>query len=317
MKNKWIGIFVVVVVVAVVVVVIFDALNNRTGKRGNNPYALEVDQYYDVDPESILYKEVRQFNLGDGTPLCLDFANGSLYLGHDLKLKILSEKGEELASINLPDTARCVHADKNNIYIGFTNYLEQYHHQGQLVKTWEPLDERTVITSITTKEDLVFVADAGNRRVLRYDSHGTLLGQFEGKRNVDDLHGFVVPSPNFDLAAYDNELWVVNPGLHALENYSDEGRLRGYWEHTSMKLTGFSGCCNPAHISFGPNGNFFTAEKGLVRVKVYKPSGELIGVVAPPKAFSGEKAPELAVNDGGGVYLLDFDQHMIRFFEKI
>ena len=44
----------------------------------------------------------------------------------------------------------------------------------------------------------------------------------------------------FDLDIYDDELWVVNPGMHALENYADDGTLRGYWDKISMKIEGFS-----------------------------------------------------------------------------
>ena len=75
-------------------------------------------------------------------------------------------------------------------------------------------------------------------------------------------------------------MWVVNPGMHAFENYEFDGDLRAFWENTSMKIDGFSGCCNPAHFTFLPDGSFVTSEKGLVRVKVHKPSGELLGVVA-------------------------------------
>ena len=165
---------------------------------------------------------------------------------------------------------------------------------------------------------MVFVADAGNRRILKYDTHGFLEGQFDGKRNADDAHGFVIPSEYFDLAVFDDELWVVNTGMHTLENYTDEGNLRGYWEKSSLKIDGFGGCCNPAHIAIDAQGNFITSEKGLVRIKIYKPSGELIGVVAPPNKFSKKAyyAPEVAVNEQGVIYALDFETNMIRIFEK-
>ncbi len=128
----------------------------------------------------------------------------------------------------------------------------------------------------------------------------------------------MVPSPYFDLDVYEDELWVVNPGSHAFENYTDEGVLRGFWEKTTMKIEGFCGCCNPAQMCFGADGTIYTAEKGLVRIKAYKPSGELIGVVAAPNNFVKEgNAPELAATESGAVYALDFDQRMIRLFEKM
>jgi hypothetical protein len=115
----------------------------------------------------------------------------------------------------------------------------------------------------------------------------------------------------------DGDLWVVNPGLHALENYTTDGQLREHWNSTTMQTEGFSGCCNPAHFTFLPDGRFITSEKGLVRIKTYKPSGEFEGVVAAPAKFKDEgEAPDIAVDSQGNIYALDFDKKMIRVFEK-
>jgi sugar lactone lactonase YvrE len=108
---------------------------------------------------------------------------------------------------------------------------------------------------------------------------------------------------------------VVNPGKHALEHYSYDGRLLGYWDNASFDIEGFSGCCNPAQISVLPDGSFVTSEKGMVRIKVHKASGELLAVVAPPGKFrEAFNAPDLAVTPDGLIYALDMDGHMIRVF---
>lgn len=317
MKNKWIGIFVALIAIAVVAILVMDTLNSRTGQRGDNPFKLEVDQYYQVDPEMILYKETRQIRLGDVKAKGLAYGNKQLHLLTDTLWRILELNGQEVLQVQLDDEPDCIHVNGETIYIGFGEYLAQYYVDGRLIKKWDSPGEKTVITSIATRDDLVFVADAGNRRVLIYDTHGLLEGQFEGKREADDIHGFVIPSGYFDLAVQQDELWVVNPGMHALENYTDDGILRGYWEKTSMKIDGFSGCCNPAQMTIDAQGNFITSEKGLVRMKIYKPSGELIGIVAEPAKFKdGENAPEPVVTESGQIIALDFDQRMIRYFEK-
>jgi hypothetical protein len=153
--------------------------------------------------------------------------------------------------------------------------------------------------------------------VLRYDFQGNLSGNFGGKTGGKDFYGFIVPSANFDLDINDDgELWVVNPGKHALENYTAEGDLRGYWENSSLKVDGFSGCCNPAHMAFLPDGSFVTSEKGLVRIKIHKPSGEFLSVVAPPSLFAKDgKAPDLAIDEQGGIYALDYEKRTIRLFQ--
>ncbi len=116
-----------------------------------------------------------------------------------------------------------------------------FDHSGQRITSWESLGEKAVITSLALKGDLLFVADAGQRRIVRFSSAtGHILGHFTGKTQFDNSYGFVVPSPTFDLGVNEEgELWVVNPGMHALENYSSDGNLRGYWESISMEIEGF------------------------------------------------------------------------------
>ena len=179
------------------------------------------------------------------------------------------------------------------------------------------LGERAILTSLALKDSVLFAADAGNRRVIRYALEGNRLGDFNGNPEGDYKHAFIVPSPYFDLAVNaDQELWIVNPGLHALENYTGEGKLRTYWDNSSFNIDGFSGCCNPAQMAILPDGSFVTAEKGLVRIKIYKPSGEFAGVVAAPEKFKEDgHAPDLAVTPAGDIYALDFDKNRIRLFQ--
>jgi sugar lactone lactonase YvrE len=192
-----------------------------------------------------------------------------------------------------------------------------YNGTGMLLKTWPTLTDSAMVTAIAASETSVFVADAGNRKVHRYNHAGQLLASFDGKADEGVLHGFIIPSGFFDLDINpDGDLWVVNPGMHALENYTEEGNLREHWNNTNMMTEGFSGCCNPAHYTFLPDGRFVTSEKGLVRVKTYKQSGEFEGVVAAPVKFAEEgKAPDVATDSVGNVYALDFDKKMIRVFE--
>jgi sugar lactone lactonase YvrE len=188
---------------------------------------------------------------------------------------------------------------------------------GKLIKNWEPLNDSTVLTSLAVSDSLLFAADAGNRRVLRYKTNGTFDGSFVGKRDSSDLHGFIIPSPYFELAVNSyGELWVVNPGKLAFENYTFDGKLRGYWEHAGMTIDGFSGCCNPAQMAILPDGSFVTAEKGMVRIKIHKASGEFMAIVAPPEDFEGGTyAPDLAVSPSGDIYALDYERKMIRVFQ--
>ena len=306
-----------VIVAVIVAVIVVDFRNNRPNRLGENPYAYDVDQFKAVDPSLIHYKEIRNISLGGRIATGIDFFNDRLYIVGEGFLQVISREGNQLLLTELEGNPTCVKVDTNNIYIGFKSHILSLDQNGFVVSEWEDLGERCVLTSIAVKDEIVYAADAGNRRVIIYNTGGELTGEFEGKATSDAGHGFIIPSPNFDLVVNAfGELWVVNPGKHAIENYTDEGEMRGYWEKSDMTIDGFTGCCNPAEIAVSPEGWFVTSEKGLVRIKVYDASGKLRSVVAAPDKFKEDgKAPEVAVDERGIVYALDFDKMIIRIFE--
>ncbi len=320
MKKRSLTIVVLVIIVIILGVIIVDFLGNRPDRRGENPYVLEVKQYREVDPELISHREIRNFSLGLMIASDMSYYNQTLYISGNSTLAVISLNGSQSTLHEIPPGATSLEVDDENIFVGFGSHVAKYNHEGELLQQWADLGERTVITNLAIKGDKIFVADAGNRRIVIFNREGELLGQFEGKVESDDAHGFIVPSANFDLAVNCfGELWVVNPGKHALENYSDDGRLRGFWERRSFEIDGFLGCCNPARITTMADGSFVTCEKGMVRIKIYDQSGKLKSVVAPPDLFNGEegKALEVCADENDVIYALDFEKDMIRVFEPI
>ncbi len=317
MKNKGIIIFLIVLAVVVVAVIAGDFVSDRPDKSKPNPFEYNVDDFKNVDPSLIHFKETKNFKMGLEQPAGITIHDEKIYLVGDRQLKVIGLNGKLLLDINLPSEPKTVEFGNENIYIAFKDQINQYDSNGNLLKEWEPLGENALITALAAAGNFIFATDAGNRQVIKYSDEGDILTQFDGKNNDDVLHGFIIPSPYFDMDVNaEGELWVVNPGLHALENYTYEGDLRYFWENTSMKTEGFSGCCNPAHFTFLPDGRFVTSEKGLVRIKVYKESGEFEGVVAAPVKFVDEgNAPDVATDADGNVYALDFDKKLIRVFE--
>jgi len=317
MKKRSLTIVILVILAVIISVILFDFMSNRPDRRGPNPYALDVDQYKEVDEALISHKETRNFSLGLLAASALYHHNDSLFIVGESSLAIITTEGTSLGLYEiLPHPTSLVVEDKY-LYIGYQKYVAKYDHSGVLVDRWADLDERAVITSLAIKEDRIYVADAGNRKVLIYNNTGEIIGEFEGTSESDLGHGFIVPSANFDLVVNSyGELWVVNPGKHALENYTDDGQMRGFWENSSVEIEGFLGCCNPARITVMENGSFVTSEKGLVRIKIYDQSGALKSVVATPALFKDEgKAPDICVDSQGIIYALDFDKDMVRIFE--
>jgi len=130
--------------------------------------------------------------------------------------------------------------------------------------------------------------------------------------------GFIVPSPYFDVAlAGKDRLWIVNPGRRRVELYTFDGSLLAHWGKASFKIEGFCGCCNPTHIAVLPSGHLVTSEKGLARVKVYTPGGELASVVAPPAAFAGGTTGlDVAADSRGRIWVLDPVARKVRLFTR-
>jgi hypothetical protein len=318
MNKKTLTIFIIGIIGLLITVVIIDSLRSRPDKRGANPYEYNIDEYTKVNDSLIQYRESKNISLGDRIARSMDVHNDEIYLTGENFLMVIYPDGNQKILIPIEGEGECIKAGDKNILIGFKNTISVFDLSGKLITSWKIESERTIITSIAIKGDLVFIADAGNRRVLKYNLQGLSLGEFEGKRDQTDGHGFIVPSPYFDLAVNnDGELWVVNPGQHSMENYTDNGELRGYWTKSSMEIDGFTGCCNPAEITVLEDGSFITSEKGLVRIKVYSSAGKFLCVVAPPEKFKEQgRAPEVAVDRKGLIYALDFDRNTIRVFEK-
>jgi streptogramin lyase len=236
-------------------------------------------------------------------------AGGRLAVCGDRSLVLLGSDGAALERFALEAGPTCVAADgKGRLYVGFADHLEVIDPADGSRRRWPDLGGEAIVTSIAAGPEEVFVADAGNGMVLRFDRSGRLTGTITG--------GFLVPSPYFDLAAApDGTLWVVNPGRHRLQHYDRQGAPLGAWGRGSLDIDGFGGCCNPTHIALLPDGSFVTSEKGIPRVKTYRPDGRLAALVAIPRDFSQyESGLDLAVMADGTIVLLVPREKRLRLY---
>ncbi|MCP4312320.1 MAG: hypothetical protein GY790_13730 [Bacteroidetes bacterium] len=317
MKKRGLTAVILVIVLVIITVIVVDFLNNRPDRRGSNPYALEVEHLKKVDPELISHRETKILSLGSLEGSAVVYAEGKLFVVGDSSLVKMLPDGSAVEQFPVDPHPLSLLVEEQEIYVAYKNYVAQYDRDMKLVKRWDSMGDRAVVTNLAGNGEQVYVADAGNRQVIIYSRDGEVQGVIEGKAETDAGHGFIVPSANFDLVVNSfGELWVVNPGKHALENYSDDGRMRGFWENASFDINGFTGCCNPARITALDDGSFVTSEKGLVRIKIHDQSGQLKSVVAAPDLFKEEgKAPDVCADESGVVYALDFDRNVIRIFE--
>lgn len=319
MKNKILPILLILLGIAIVAIIALDFVSKQPGKRGNNPFELNVDDLKEVDPALILYKEVRELNLKMEKQLGMDCFNDILYVIGDHQLLVLETSGKLLLDVSLPVFPTAVAANGENMVVASENSVLILDNVGNLLSEWKDFPENSYLTALAIYDGKIFISDAGQRKVYRYNMQGEKELEITGKKSAQEQHGFIVPSGYFDLAINEyGELWIVNPGKHTLENYTLDGELRGFWSAQTPGVEGFTGCCNPAYFTFLPGGNFVTSEKAILRIKEYKPSGEFTGVVAPPTKFGeNDIVCDIAADSKGLIYVGDTNKNSIRVFERI
>lgn len=294
-------------------------------------FDFNVDSFMTVDPQLLTYEESGGF--ATGLSVVRGIATGPddavLVVGDD-KLLILDGAGQRQREVLVKGTPTCV-AAADQYYVGVDARVEIYDSQGDKLGVWEEgFNEESVLTSIAVGEEDVFVADAGNRIVLRFEREGRLLNRIGDPNEEQGVLGFVIPSPYFDVATGDDGLLrVANPGARRIETYTPDGDLLGQWGQASSDIEGFFGCCNPSHFVLLPDGRIMTSEKGIPRIKVYAGRGELKCVVAEPRQLAHSdtvatetrdehqlKAFDIAVDSTGRVLVLDPTSGNVRVFQE-
>ena len=316
--NRTIQIVLIVAILAIAAVVLYDSLSTRIDKRPDNPYQYSVEEFKPVDESLLSHREVRQIEVDN--PVAFNWQNGKLFLLSGNNLQVITPEGQELLNKRIDPNPGSILVDKDEqIIILFENYLVALDSEGNELYRSEMLDENSLLTSLAISGEMLFVADAGKRQVWILNKQLEVMESFRGESGVSALHGFILPSLHFHLAVNEeDELWITNPGMHRIQNYSLTGRLRRDWGEPSFGVEGFSGCCNPYYFAFLSDGRFVTSEKGIIRVKIYRESGELESVVAPAVMFpNGERAPAIAVDEQDQIWLLDFDKKMLRLFRPV
>lgn len=265
-----------------------------------------------VAPELLRYRLSRSFTVDLRIPSGIACgADGTVWVCGDRALLALTPEGAVKARFTLEGEPRCVAAGPGGrIFLGMEDHVEAFDPARGAAEPWPDLGPQAIVTSVAAGPGGVFVADAGNREVLRFDLGGRLAARLGD--------GFVVPSPFFDVAASpDGTLWAANPGGQSVRHYDAKGALLGSWGRASFDVDGFAGCCNPAHIAQLPCGRIVTSEKGLLRIKVYEPDGKLYAVVAMPRDFPAvEKGVDIATRkaNGGEILVLVPSERTVRVY---
>jgi hypothetical protein len=295
-----------------------------------NPFAYDVSHLQQTDPKLIAYEAVTRWKAAHAEAKRLAIAaDDTLYVCAGNYLTAHNRAGERGLEIAASEPPRCcaVAAD-GTIYLGLRDHVEVFGPKGERKAVWESAGKKSWLTGLALSEGEVFVADAGQRVVLRYDKSGKLVRRIGEKDKERNVPGFVIPSPFFSVAvARDGLLRVNNPGRHRMELYTADGDFEGSWGVTAMGITGFCGCCNPIGFALLPDGKYVTCEKGLPRVKMYSATGEFESVVAGVETFSENARAcgpsdctagglDAAVDSQGRIYILDRVTGDVRVMQR-
>lgn len=235
----------------------------------------------------------------------------NIFVVGDHTIQPYTPTGIPKSAILSEHTGYAVAVDSENlVYVATQDAVHVYEPLGMRKAVWESRGVNARLTSISINGQDVYVADAGNKVVLHYDLEGRLLETI-GKGT------FIVPSRHLDVFAdSEGKAWIVNPGKHTLSLYQN-GKTTKTWGKTSASKDGFSGCCNPTDFAITKDGHFVTAEKGIVRVKMYDPDGNFECIVAGPELFGHSiENLELATDSRGRILILDPEKRSVRIFER-
>ena len=294
---------------------VFDERKDDQG----NPFEYKLDLFEKSGKEKLAFSEIEHIDISIETPHAVAVDDRDrLYVSGGRQLLMFDKKNQQRLVVELDDDSYALAVD-GNIYSAGRGKVTVLDSIGAKKAEWPSLGEDAYFTSIAVSGENVYVADAGQLLVWRFDRSGNVLGRIGEKNAAKDIPGFLIPSPYFDVIIDpDGLLWAVNTGRHQFENFALDGSFRSSWAKTSMGVDGFSGCCNPSHAAFLPDGSFVTAEKGLVRIKVHNQIGEFVSLVAAPDQFDESTVGlDLAVDSQERIYVLDAKRKQVRIFQKM
>ncbi len=279
-----------------------------------------------IDPAIVNFREAAKIatDFKKVSALAVD-EEDRIYVAGDMSMCRFSPQGKLEMRIALPYPPTCLtvanrhHLAPGRIYVGFTDHVEVFDSNGAKVSIWQGLGAEARFTSISTSEQYIFIADAGQNVVQRFDWTGKLLESFGESSPGHFTSAYNGANAPFDLVVgLDDLVYVVNRRDHRVEGYGFDGRLESHWGQRSSAVEDFAGESNPAHLAIMADGRFATAEETPLRVKVYVRSREdgavvLDGAVCGPEE-TGPVAG-LATDQHQRILVLDGEARCVRVFE--
>lgn len=189
--------------------------NPSAGDTLGPSFEYDLTRFSKTDPKLIIADEGESIALGDEPTCMIRHSDGTLLVGFPNEIRVLSADGSAVVrSVRIDgDPGSVAEAEDGDLLVAVRDHVIRIAADGATAAVWPSLGTNAVLTSIAVIGEDVFVADAGNRIVHRFDLDGAANGTIGKKDPGGDEPGFVIPSPYFDIAAEgDDALWVVDPG---------------------------------------------------------------------------------------------------------
>ncbi len=214
----------------------------------------------------------------------LEVYGGSIYVATQNNIYIYGLSGELQTNFPIPSDLRDLTVYDGQIYALFSTRIEVYDRQGNMTQDWEACSDNSDYCSLAVCGDGIFVTDASNKNICKYNLDGT-LSMF-----IKSPNGFIVPSYCFGITVLDGKVFCSNPGRHLVEQYTTEGEYVSSFGRSGAGKGAFSGCCNPAILTPANGGELLTSEKGIPRISCYDKNGKFRSILLDSKALGGGHA---------------------------
>jgi len=307
MNRKIAGIVAIILIITCIGYIIFDIATGRSDKK---VIIKQEDTVQDINTNWDIINELR---ILDGTLKAVACSKDAIYCGGDSFLVSLDLNYKRLWSINTYNPVNALCQNNDTLYAATNDKILLYDRTGNLIGEWGPYDDGAYLTGISANNDNLAIADAGNKLVFVVDKNGALKSIVGYPGNQ-----FIIPSFYFDVAltSFDT-LLVANTGKRQIEFRTIDGKLIRSIGEEGDSFRDFCGCCNPSHFTLTPEGNIVTAEKGINRIKILRPSGKLVEPVAQLGIFKASIPLDIAVGENGLIYGAYSGNSTLYTFERI
>lgn len=250
-----------------------------------------AESQQDTTPFSSRYNKVSSFDLPQEINR-FELHEGKLFVSTKQSVYLYNTEGEQLASFIIQPGSRDITVGNNHIYVLYPTFIEVYSEDGALVHQWEACSELSDYCSFALAGEYVFVTDAANKNICQYTREGNFV------RFIKSPRDFIIPSYSFDIESRNDTIYCVNSGRHLVESYTLDGHFIAAFGGPGGEAGFFAGCCNPVYITFTPNGELITSEKGNPRISSFERNGMFREVILNSRLLGGgNKAYEVRADN--------------------